>query len=515
MGLKAWALRRGMGRFRITEDILRHPSTFQRLGETMEVELPGELLPVGARTVFRAVRTRAAAQIGPDWVWPFWLERQLDPRSPAFVPRGHLPVLTNVTHRNWTAVGNVASPLKGIVDQRGLMTPWFDGWSLDWWIGADDRWHFPSREPNVRQTLLDGGPVVETWMRVPSGDAIHRAYAVAADEEFAIVEIENRSPAPIAVAFALRPYNPEGLAVAERIALHDRTVSVDGRPALMFREKPMRMAGSTFEEGDSVHLVTAGKAGTTLPPGLRCEAGMAQAAFLFPLAHTASIRVAMPLLAERRTRRRGLTRRRVQRMPELPQVIPAGTDVARSWTSITARGTRLVLPPGRLTDAIEANRRYLLLFHEGSDVTPGPYTYHRFWFRDAAPLVTALDRFGFAAEAAEVLRSYPERQHLDGFYFSQRQEWDSNGAALHALAEHWRLTDDRSCIDNGSVARALGWIEHQRHVKRRRADAAVVGLMPASISAEHLGPFDYFYWDDFWSLRGVLDGAALLRAAGE
>ena len=38
--------------------------------------------------------------------------------------------------------------------------------------------------------------------------------------------------------------------------------------------------------------------------------------------------------------------------------------------------------------------------------------------------------------------------------------------------------------------------------------------MPASISAEHLGPFDYFYWDDFWSLRGLLDGALLLRLVG-
>src|SRR5207302_2051900 len=144
---------------------------------------------------------------------------------------------------------------------------------------------------------------------------------------------------------------------------------------------------------------------------LRCEAGMAQAAFLFPLAHTASLRVAVPLLAERRTRRRGQARRRVQRMPDPPKVVPSGADVARSWTAVTTRGMRLVLPPGRLTDAVEANRRYLLLFHEGPEVTPGPYTYHRFWFRDAAPLVTALDRYGFAAEAAEVLRSYAARQH--------------------------------------------------------------------------------------------------------
>src|SRR3954466_6373014 len=123
MGLKAWALRRVMGRFRITEDILRHASPFQRLGETMEVELPGELLPVGARTVFRAVRTRAAAQLSADWVWPYWLQRQVDPRSPAFVPRGPPPGLTNVPSRNWTMLGNIGSHDRAIVDERGLVTP--------------------------------------------------------------------------------------------------------------------------------------------------------------------------------------------------------------------------------------------------------------------------------------------------------------------------------------------------------------------------------------------------------
>ena len=161
MSARAFVLRRLMGRLRITDDVVRHLTTFQRLGETVEVELPGELMPIGARTVFRALRTRGATQIGPDWVWPYWLERQLDPRSPAFVPRGHLPFLTNMTHRNWTAVGNLDSPWEAIVDPRGLVTPWFDGWSLDWWIGADDRWHLPSREIAVRQRLVGAAPVVD------------------------------------------------------------------------------------------------------------------------------------------------------------------------------------------------------------------------------------------------------------------------------------------------------------------------------------------------------------------
>src|SRR3712207_8650134 len=38
-----------------------------------------------------------------------------------------------------------------------------------------------------------------------------------------VVEIENRSKLPFAVALAVRPYNPEGLSVIERIELHDTT----------------------------------------------------------------------------------------------------------------------------------------------------------------------------------------------------------------------------------------------------------------------------------------------------
>ena len=83
------------------------------------------------------------------------------------------------------------------------------GWSLDWWIGADDRWHIPSREVAVRQQRLDASPVIETAMRIPGGDAVHRAYAVQEREpgRWSIVEIENRTSIPFAVALTIVPYN--------------------------------------------------------------------------------------------------------------------------------------------------------------------------------------------------------------------------------------------------------------------------------------------------------------------
>jgi hypothetical protein len=524
MSLRAFVLRRLMGRMRITDDVVRHLTTFQRLGETVEVELPGELMPIGARTVFRALRTRGAAQIGPDWVWPYWLERQLDPTSPAFVPRGHLPFLTNMTHRNWTAVGNLDSPWEAIVDPRGLVTPWFDGWSLDWWVGADDRWHLPSREVNVRQRLVADTPVVETAMRVPGGDVVERVYAVRRSStegagELVVAEIENAGKVPVALALAVRPYNPEGLSVIERLGLHDgTTVTVDGRVALLLPKPPARVAGSIFHDGDSAGTVMSGAAVERWRGTVRDPAGLAQAAFIYPLAHGATLRAAMPLVPERRTRRRGEARRRVADAPDLPKTLPPAEAVARGWQSQSARGLRLELPDERLAAAVDANRRFLLLLHDGDEITPGPSTYHRFWFRDAAYLLAALDRYGYHDEVAQVLRSYPGRQHADGFFFSQRKEWDANGAALHALVQHWRLTRDAALVESmvGPIAKGVHWIDRKRHARKaNRNDAALRGLLPAGVSAEHLGPFDYFYWDDFWGVAGLRAGAELLRAVDQ
>jgi hypothetical protein len=523
MSVRAWMLHRLMGRLRITDDVVRHLSTFQRLGEDVEVELPSELMPVGARTVFRALRTRAAAQISPDWVWPYWLERQLDPTSPAFVPRGHLPFLTNLTHRNWTAIGNLDSPWEAIVDPRGLVTPWYDGWSLDWWIGADDRWHLPSREVGVRQRLVGASPVVETAMSIPSGDALHRAYAVRRSSaegggELVVVEVENASKAPVAVALAVRPYTPEGLSVIERIDLQGATVGVDGRVALMLPRPPRRVASSTFHHGDSAADVMAGTAGERWRGPVRDQAGLAQAAFVYPLAHGATLRVAIPLEPEARTRRREVARRRLAGAPAFPAVLPSAAAVAQGWQAQSDRGMRLALPDDRLSEAVDANRRYLLLLHDGDEITPGPATYHRFWFRDAAYLLAALDRYGYHDEVARVLASYPGRQRNDGFFFSQRHEWDANGAALLSLAQHWRLTRDAALVEGmvGPIAKGVHWIDRKRRAgKGRRADPAVTGLLPPGVSAEHLGPVDHFYWDDFWGVAGLRAGAELLRAVDQ
>jgi hypothetical protein len=104
-------------------------------------------------------------------------------------------VTTGVTGQRWratiTAWGDV-HPWAGAVDARPIR----------WFVAADDRWHVPADETAVRQRRLDGTPVVETRLRVPDGDAVQRIWSVADGGGLTVIEVENDSSRPFAVAFS-------------------------------------------------------------------------------------------------------------------------------------------------------------------------------------------------------------------------------------------------------------------------------------------------------------------------
>ena len=109
-------------------------------------------------------------------------------------PQVRLVITTGVTGRPWRAS----------VTEWGALVPWDDVPALNWFVAADDRWHVPAEEQSVRQTRIGGTAVVETRLRVPRGDVVHRVFSVADSGGMTVVEIENESPMPVAVAFDRR-----------------------------------------------------------------------------------------------------------------------------------------------------------------------------------------------------------------------------------------------------------------------------------------------------------------------
>src|SRR5256885_421350 len=95
---------------------------------------PIELLRAGMLFHARGLVNTKAIQNNLDWVWPYWVERQFNPADTSFIPRAFSFSHINLTHRNWTAVGLPDIPFYPIVDPRGLVTPLYDGWSLDFWL---------------------------------------------------------------------------------------------------------------------------------------------------------------------------------------------------------------------------------------------------------------------------------------------------------------------------------------------------------------------------------------------
>src|SRR3954467_384826 len=133
-----------------------------------------------------------------------------------------------------TTIGVLGGTRDATVDRSGVLSPRATTWELDWWIGADDRWHMPAREAAVRQQLIDGMPVVQTAMRVPGGDAGQRVYGAPSGDvgEVAGVEVANARPAPSVAALVVRG--------ASALDLDGASVWADGRSVIRTPRSPSR-----------------------------------------------------------------------------------------------------------------------------------------------------------------------------------------------------------------------------------------------------------------------------------
>ena len=129
-----------------------------------------------------------------------------------------------------TVMGVVGQQWRVDVSPAGAISPWGSTspeHTLNWFVAADDRWHTPAAEAAVRQSRIDGTPVLETRMRIPDGDAVQRVWAVADRGGVVVVEFTNDSPLPMAVALtgpAVATSRPPSDVAAQGIDLPDDAI---------------------------------------------------------------------------------------------------------------------------------------------------------------------------------------------------------------------------------------------------------------------------------------------------
>lgn len=352
-------------------------------------------------------------------MWPRWLQRQLDPTSPWWLP-GDL-AFANRTGRNWTVLGVPDAPARWWVDGDGLISPAGGAWALDWWVGAAGGWLLPSRVASLRQHLVGAAPVVETRLRVEGGEVSHRCWTdVSAGGT--VVAVSNDSAEAVAIALSLRPVTPAGLGSIRRVRIEGGGAEVDGQQALRWGELPVHSAVSAAGSGDVAATVLSGSAQPHVPVGAECDRGWATAAAVWPLAPRSALRVLLPAPP-------AISGASGRRRPALPGALAPGGPadpecVAAGWAARARRGARLELPAGRLADAAEAVRPQLLLHvAEAAAGDPG---------EAAAAVVVAAATAGHMAEAGEALATW-----WSGAAAGRRGGPAGAAACLWALAR-WR-----------------------------------------------------------------------------
>ncbi len=522
-------------RFHVPGDALDYFNASKRVGHPAETLLPfpAELIPVGARLVLRGWMNDAFFPANVDWILPYWATRQFDPRDPAFVAFGFNLYTINYTHRDWTMIGNLAREREPVVDPRGLVTPWFDGWSLDVWLQVNGRLYVPSRlsDKEVEQSLHENLPIVITEFGAGELRVRVEVFATEEQERGWVVEqvsVQNTTSQPIraTLCLAARPFNGEGISLVRKWncqQVGDKYVWLVDDAVGLVLPKPDGIASSRYDQGD-VALALPRLNGETRQED---RTGLITAVATFNLdlhaGETRSLAVHMP---DERIEFDEDDPELAAFVSSLATVAQARARTVAAWRDALAGGMHVRLPDQKLQDAFEANQAYLLLLHDGNTITPGPFTYHQFWFRDAAYMLNALDKLGFHAQARQVIDRFPRYLEKDGYLRATEGEWDSNGAAIWAMIENARLSGNFELVAKHywSLLRMASWINSKR---RQYSELATLnsddgkarpmtgGLLPPGPSAEHLGPSDYYYWDDFWGLAGLRDASYAAEALGQ
>ncbi len=315
-------------------------------------------------------------------------------------------------------VGTIGSPRRAHVQGGGVVVLHAgtrDELRIDWWIGADDRWYRPSTEITTRQHLVRNAPIVQTSVRIPSGDAVLTTFgAVQGQRELVVCDVENRSKVPFAVAIILRGPGVRNVSVDGAI------VRVDGFPLLTFPRAPQRFACVPAGE-DLGAVVMSGAADVELDT----VAGASEVALILPVTHSTTLRFVALLGAASGVALLGT--------PVLSS-LPEAHRAAAGWGVHLGRLPQITLPDSELNASATANGGALLLAAEPGIASTSLSVAER------ASMAFALAIYGCVAESGALLEDVGGLQLANGSF--GRDDVLISAHMVRALATHALISRD-------------------------------------------------------------------------
>ncbi|MCF7870574.1 MAG: hypothetical protein K9L95_02040 [Candidatus Omnitrophica bacterium] len=457
----------------------------ENFSKPSEVAVPTELMRLASVLHARGLINSQAIQHNLDWVWPYWVEKQFNPKSSSFIPRAFSLTHINLTHRNWTAIGVPDSESLPIVDPRGLITPFYDSWSIDFWLILETGEKlFPSKLENIKQKLIKNEFVsVVTESKQKQGSLKTKACVKKRNGDV-ICEISAQGLAKKRgwLVMSVRPYNPEGVSFVKNIEINKEKnkIIVNKKENIFFDSGFDKYKLSNYYQGDVSYDALPFSEETNI----HCPVEMATGAFFYKLEpdKERAIKLKIPLAAIKNGK------------------IKKAAAFGYSWQGLE-EGAELKIANKKYQYLYDSSKITLIL-HSGDICFAGPFTYKRFWIRDATFALQALLYIGLKKRAKKLIDLLLSTQKIGGYFSSQYGEWDSNGQVLWAIKKFAQLTNQKNySFWQKAIKDAVLWIEKKRLPKKENDPYS--GLLPAGFSAEHFGPNDFYYWDDFWAQAGL------------
>jgi len=293
------------------------------------------------------------------------------------------------------------------VDEYGRLQVVGASWTLDFTIAAGVQWVAAANTQRTNQHLDAPGVLVTTYT-TPAGEVEQRVAAGVVDgQPAAIVEIENKGGVAIAVGAVARPLRHDGRGYIGEVAVDSDTLSVDGQMAARFASKPTTVAAFDGASGDLIENMP--EADQAVPAAtMKCRSGGAQAAAIWPLPHTATLRLVVALREPIGT----------------SAAVPTTHDINRGWHSHLKRGMRLEVDGMSAGDDLVVAARSLLTLWPANDNSP--------------QAILAMSELGFGRDAARLFPQL-ERNEDDPSVIRALSRWAQLGEQGHQLDDLERI----------------------------------------------------------------------------
>lgn len=490
------------------DHLLSFIEALQNAGRPSTVKFPPELIEQGFELFLSGINNTLTIQSNLQWVWPYWVEQQIDPNSKGFIPTGVNVLTTNLSHRNWTSLGNPNSKKEVMIDPVGMLTLNPFGWSVFPYIKNSGEFYFPPKisQYTSQELFLNHLPRVITKYAIDSQLLWESDTFVMMCQGEELVHyvhtLKNTSPIPVNLTFglSLRPYNTAAISPINKVKFHNRLWRVNGKPALLLLTPPSLIKMSNRTSGDPLFSES--------PFGQEIErvskSGVVGAIAEYPIHlkpgeswKCITLGTLGKYTSQPNSKFTDIQEGKIKKSTE---------EFVDYWNLRSTFGLEISTPDETINTGFKALKNHIHVFDDGDYFTPGTYFYHQSWIRDSSFFLQAYHKLGWQKSAREKLPWLLNTQTRDGFFKSQNGEWDSNGEVLFSIVEYARYFSEFQIVEENikPLVAGIKWIKNRIDRPMSKKGRAF-GLLPAGFSAEHFGPNDHYYWDNFWSLGGILN----------